>query len=529
MSGRRTWMPEEAAAARTDTSQENPAVDNPVDGQQAGVQETQDTHQAQQAPETRAPHREESDASSGPESAKEPKEPNEGKETALARSGREWVPGQTGGKLADTPAGSKPAPDGGSGQYEDTSVMDGAPVRGAASVHQTRAREEENADAVHGGAQASGTATAADADTTDIPITPRARREKGSENPEAGNGQDRGAERGGMWSSVRTSVRNRISGKGPLSPEREARAEREKEEPAIEPGGSMDPNERMQRLSSSIKSGDHEPSTAVQEEEDEREGLAGSGPLLWLIDHWIPIAVPLVLVCIGIFVFATIFTNGQTNEEIASSEGGSGEGKGKPSQDAGNGTGQVPLYESGLVFDYTQKDGKATLKAGDLTWEGEVTEGGEDSPKEAVTLAGPTAAKINRGYEMDGGSDEPGQVETMTYAVEAEDAPDIHATYQRFSGHTSKGPVEAPNGSYSVTADSGDLIAEGNYSDRRTGGGAAGEDGNEVIRTYTENVPGEGEPQQFRARYEAPEGAPVPALVGWQEPEARNSEDEGNS
>jgi hypothetical protein len=80
-----------------------------------------------------------------------------------------------------------------------------------------------------------------------------------------------------------------------------------------------------------------------------------------------------------------------------------------------------------------------------------------------------------------------------------------------------------------VTADSGDLIAEGNYSDRRTGGGAAGEDGNEVIRTYTENVPGEGEPQQFRVRYEAPEGAPVPALVGWQEPEARNSEDEGNS
>jgi hypothetical protein len=406
--------------------------------------------------------------------------------------------------------------------------MDAPEISRAASVHRARAQATENAQAPN--------STASDADTTDIPVASREQREDESafeepaaEKPAADeyaadtNGS---TARAGVWSSVR----NRISGKGPLSAEREAQSEQEttsKQEPAIEPGGSMDPNERMNRLSSSIQNGDHEPATAVQEDEDDREGLAGSGPLLWFIDHWIPITVPLVLLCVGIFVFATIFTGGgQSGEEIASSKSGSGGGKGEPAEKAGGGAKSIPLYESGLTFDYSQKDGKATLNAGDLTWEGEVTEGGEDSPKETVTLAGPTAAKINRGYEMDGGSDEPGKVETMTYAVEAEDAPDIHATYQRFSGHTSNGPVDAPNGSYSVTADSGDLIAEGNYSDRRTG---EGEDGNEVIRTYTETVPGEGEPEQFRVRYEAPEGTPIPALVGWQEPEFRNGKGEGSS
>lgn len=383
------------------------------------------------------------------------------------------------------------------------------------------ARNEEAARSVR---KSSGS-PASDDDTTDIPLdkTNTGDRSSADRKGRAGSGGENASGAGraeGVWSSVR----GRIGGRGPLSPEREERAEKdqanEQAAQAVEPGGSMDPNVRMKRLSSSIQSGEHEPDTAAEEEEDDGEGLAGSGPLLWFIDHWIPITVPLVLLCIGVFVFATVFTSGPSGEELASSKGGSGGSKSESSNESGGGGDggsqeQVPLYDSGLAFEYSQQDGKARLTAGDLTWEGEVERGEGEDPRETITLAGPTAAKINRGYQMEGDSAGPGEVETMTYAVEAEDAPDIHATYQRFSGASSDGPVEAPNGAYSITEDSGNLIAEGTYSDKRTG------DGDEVIRTYTETIPGSEEPQQFRVRYEAPPETPIPALVGWQDPEVR--------
>jgi len=95
--------------------------------------------------------------------------------------------------------------------------------------------------------------------------------------------------------------------------------------------------------------------------------------------------------------------------------------------------------------------------------------------------------------------------------------PDVHATYHLFEGGSSEGRVQEANGTYDVTDDSGELIAEGTYSDRRTGGAG----GTEVVRTYTEQVPGESSTRTFRVRFEAPEGMPIPLLVGWQPPEER--------
>lgn len=335
-----------------------------------------------------------------------------------------------------------------------------------------------------------------------------------TESPETDTG-------GGFFSSISRRLRRQ----GPLSPQQEAQDKEEQEtrlgKPPVEPGGSMDPNERVRRIRHDIQTGDHEPATASEEEDDAREGLVEKGPFLWMLNHWILIAVPLLLVCIGAFVFATLYTQESSDDELASQDGGAGEQHGGAGGEPVPGEGDppaVPLYESGLAFEYSETDGAVELTAGDISWTGEVATTSEsEGPTETVTLSGPTAAKIIRGYQMGDESGDNEEVATMTYAVEVEDAPDFYATSQQFSGTDTNGGTLGANGSYTVTEDSGTLIAEGNYSDKRTG------NGNEVIRTYTETVPGREESDEFRVRYEAPAEAPIPALVGWQEPQARQA------
>lgn len=322
-----------------------------------------------------------------------------------------------------------------------------------------------------------------------------------------------------------SSISSRLRRQGPLSPEREAQDREEQDnrsrKPDVEPGGSMDPNERVKRIRHDIQSGDHEPGTASEEEEEDREGLVEKGPFLWILNHYILIAVPLILLCIGTFVFATLYTQDSSEDEMASGEGGSAQqdrgAGGEPTTVQGNSQ-TVPLYDSGLAFEYSETDGGTVeLTAGDISWTGEVTTSEGEGPGETVALSGPTAAKIIRGYQMGDGSGETEEVATMTYAVEVEGAPDFYATSQQFSGADAGEQTPGANGSYTVTEDSGALIAEGNYSDKRTG------DGDEVIRTYTETVPGQEESEEFQVRYEAPEDAPIPALVGWQEPADRQA------
>lgn len=169
------------------------------------------------------------------------------------------------------------------------------------------------------------------------------------------------------------------------------------------------------------------------------------------------------------------------------------------------------------------------LSAGDqLRWTGELKqvtteearkprESAAEAAVEVLRLSGPTAAEVSPSYTMDSGSENPGEVSTTVFAVVGEGVPDVHATFHMFSGDSADGSTQRANGTYDVTADSGELIAEGSYSDRRTG--ASG--GEEVIRTYTEEIPAESGSRQFRVRYEAPPGVPVPLLVGWQPPDER--------
>lgn len=321
---------------------------------------------------------------------------------------------------------------------------------------------------------------------------------------------------------------------------------------AVEPGGTMDPNTRMRRIAEQISRGDRDPYTAEtypdeEEEEAAREGLARGGPLVWLIDHWKPIAVPLAALCMLTFVLATVGLPdlGGGGEEVASTRGGGSpdgpSGRGGSDASGAGGTDAAPLYDSGLSFSFAEKDdGTVEISAGeDLTWTGRPeriskgqspeTAGNEDAKRddssgtaataavEVLRLSGPTAAEVGPGYVMDSGSENAGQKSTTVFAVEGDGVPDVHATFDLFSGVSGEGDAERANGSYDVTADSGELIAEGTYSDHRTGDFG----GREVIRTYTEQVPGENGSRVFRVRYEADENMPIPLLAGWQAPDER--------
>lgn len=338
-------------------------------------------------------------------------------------------------------------------------------------------------------------------------------------------------------------------GKGPQDPAL-AKDPRPRQDPDLEPGGTMDPSLRMRRIAEQINRGDRDPHTAEkyddeEEEEAAREGLARGGPLVWLIDHWKAIAIPIGVLCMFAFVVATVglpdFGGG---EDVASSRGGAGESPaGNGGASGPEGSRSAPLYDSGLSFSYSQReDGTVELSAGeDITWTGriervskeEAPQGGatdgEDGARgdsegsaaqaavEVLRLSGPTAAEVGPGYTMDSASENPGQTSTTVFAVEGDGVPDVHATFHLFSGSSGAGVARRSNGTYDVTADSGELIAEGTYSDHRSG--ASG--GREVIRTYTEQLPGESGSRQFRVRYEADQGIPIPLLAGWQTPDER--------
>ncbi len=76
-------------------------------------------------------------------------------------------------------------------------------------------------------------------------------------------------------------------------------------------------------------------------------------------------------------------------------------------------------------------------------------------------------------------------------------------------------PREITTGTY-YALDGSRVIVEGTYSDTR--------DGDTVTRTYSEAAPGSAELNRYAVSFEAPEGALIPVLVGW-EPPAEADED----
>lgn len=163
------------------------------------------------------------------------------------------------------------------------------------------------------------------------------------------------------------------------------------------------------------------------------------------------------------------------------------------------------VTDTGVVFRAEAPDDEGNIKllAGEKEWEGrlEAAEGNS----EILTLEGPTAAQFKRGFQLDKGA-----VTTGVFAVARPDGPVVHATFQR----TSTGSDEWSTGTYYVIS-AGEVVLEGSYTDVRPV-----PESNEVVRTYEERTPGEpGSEKTFSVSFEAPEGIPIPELVGWAPPE----------
>lgn len=132
-----------------------------------------------------------------------------------------------------------------------------------------------------------------------------------------------------------------------------------------------------------------------------------------------------------------------------------------------------------------------TLEGAGFSWQGEVQDG---EAGQTVTLKGPTAVQIRQGFELPHSS-----VQSGVYAVAQDEGPVMHVVFNTFLS----GETEVTQGSiFSIEDDA--LEESGYYRDEREKGTET------VVRTY---FPSGGE--NYRVSFEAPQGTPVPLLVGY--------------
>ena len=171
----------------------------------------------------------------------------------------------------------------------------------------------------------------------------------------------------------------------------------------------------------------------------------------------------------------------------------------EPGQDASSG--QAARYSdaapsrvegTGVVFGGLKtKDGVARLEGAGLKWEGKVE---ADDIGETITLKGPTAAQIRRGFEMPRSS-----IQSGVFAVAQDGGEVLHVTFHTFDA----AGTEVTQGSIFAVEDDR-LDFTGYYRDERQ------RDSEKVVRTY---MPHGGE--DYRVSFEVPKGTPVPLLVGF--------------
>ncbi|MDP9440046.1 MAG: hypothetical protein M3P49_15125, partial [Actinomycetota bacterium] len=158
----------------------------------------------------------------------------------------------------------------------------------------------------------------------------------------------------------------------------------------------------------------------------------------------------------------------------------------------------MEAVDTGVVIEEpTVKDGSYYLKVGELAWKGRVT---ETETGQELRLEGPYVANFKDAVTLPHGS-----ITTGVFGRAEPGQPMVHATYQR----TTIGEQEEAQGTYEAI-DGGDVILKGYYDDTR--------EGDAITRVYSEREPGETEWSRYAVRFEAPVGAPIPALVGWEPP-----------
>ncbi|MGH3086017.1 MAG: hypothetical protein ACRDSJ_01710, partial [Rubrobacteraceae bacterium] len=132
-----------------------------------------------------------------------------------------------------------------------------------------------------------------------------------------------------------------------------------------------------------------------------------------------------LLILCGFFWFFVLRVPGESatrgsSDEPSGAEGGSMLGAARVPDDPFSG-GEV--RDSGVVFGAMQvEDGEASLSGSGLEWSGTVTKK-EGAEGETVTLEGPTAAQLERGFDLGESS-----VETGVYAIAQESGEILHVS-----------------------------------------------------------------------------------------------------
>ncbi len=211
------------------------------------------------------------------------------------------------------------------------------------------------------------------------------------------------------------------------------------------------------------------------------------------------------LLLVALFWFLFLGDGGETGGEQPAAGGGVPDrmiGAERPPEDP---FGAGPVRDSGVVFGALQEDGdEATLDGAGLNWSGTVTEK-EGEAGQTVTLEGPTAAQLERGFDLG-----PSGVETGVYAVAQDGGQVLHVTTHTFVPKEEGREAEEMTLGTVYALEEGELDGYAYYLDRREPGS------NSVTRTYVR--PGE---SSYRVSYEAPpaaeggKGTFVPLLVGW--------------
>lgn len=219
-------------------------------------------------------------------------------------------------------------------------------------------------------------------------------------------------------------------------------------------------------------------------------------------------ALMVLVVLLVVFWFVFLRGGGETVQNPAGNEGGGEKAPlaAQPSPEAGG------ADATGIVFGRLYEGGdKATLQGAGLDWEGSITPK-DDGAGETITLKGPTAAQVERGFEVDNSD-----VDSGVYALAQDDGSVLHVathTYQLVSQQQDKEADEQIEREITFGTifdlEGGNLRQSGFYVDRHEPGSP------KTLRTYYKG-PDFNPKDSYEVSFKAPKGTPVPLLVGYRD------------
>lgn len=220
------------------------------------------------------------------------------------------------------------------------------------------------------------------------------------------------------------------------------------------------------------------------------------------------LALLVLIVLFTVFWFVFLRGGDEVNENLTNDGSGGGEAPlaAQPSPEAGG------VDDTGIVFGRLDEgDDKATLQGAGLDWEGSITKK-DGGAGETITLEGPTAAQVERGFEVDNSD-----VDSGVYALAQDDGSVLHVathTYQLVSQQQDNEADEQIEKEITLGTifdlEGGDLRQSGFYTDRHESGSP------KTLRTYYKGL--DFDPKDsYEVSFDVPKGTPVPLLVGYRD------------